>query len=69
METFESIDPKSAALQEIYHIMERAMRMGANDFEPTAFMQIISKVQDGSFTPQEGVRKACEIADSKQDYH
>ncbi len=57
------------AIQEISHIEQLAQVMGANDYETSAFEQIRKEVLVGNISPQEAVKKANAILESKNDYH
>ncbi len=61
--------PKNEAMMQILQIEQQAMAMGANDYEPAAFMAIKTKLREGKITATEAVTQARGILDSKQDYH
>ncbi|PIT89479.1 MAG: hypothetical protein COU27_00100, partial [Candidatus Levybacteria bacterium CG10_big_fil_rev_8_21_14_0_10_36_7] len=58
------------ALAEIRAIMSQVSVMGGNDFEIPALENIMTNVESGEISPEEGVHQAQNIADSKSsDYH
>lgn len=50
-------------------IKQRAMQMGANDFEPYAFDDILKRLKNGECTGEQAIGEAESIIDGKQDYH
>ncbi len=57
------------AIQHIHALMTNTEVMGAQDYEPSAFRNIVVAVMEGSITPEEGVRQADAIVEGKMDYH
>lgn len=57
------------AMAKIMAIQGQAEVMGANDYEPSAFKRIQTRLEDGEITPEEAVREAEGILGNKQDYH
>jgi len=67
IEQFPQSNNQMAAVQAI---MARCMAMGANDYERSAFEEIMKKLSSGAYTnPDDAVRDAENIVNSKQDYH
>lgn len=60
---------KNVALAEIEGLRLQVMGMGANDNETEFFNRLRDQVANGTIAPEEGIRLALEIVDSKQDYH
>lgn len=65
--------PQTISLDEafikIQAIEQDCYVMGANDYERSAFQQIRKQMRDQIITPEEAVKMAQQILDSKQDYH
>ena len=53
----------------ITEIFDETAQMGANNFEHSAFEAILANLRDGNCTPEEAVRRANEIRNSKSEYH
>jgi hypothetical protein len=60
---------KAAAVAEVYSIKGEIMASGAVDSENSTLDSIINDVKVGNIKPEEGVKKAREIRDSRQNYH
>ena len=60
-----SIDPISVVMG----IRAEAMAMGANDYENSAFNNILIKFRAGKISAEEAISEAQSIRNSKQDYH
>mgnify|MGYP000895589733 CR=1 FL=1 len=69
----ESHSSQNISLAEAAHRVlaaeQAAMGMGANDYEYGAFAAIKQGLFDGKISPEEAVRQAESIVNSKQDYH
>jgi hypothetical protein len=57
------------ALSYVQGKMAEAMTLGANDYEPGAFQQIIRALEQGQIEPQTAMEQANAIIGNKQDYH
>jgi len=57
------------AMAEIATHEARIQVMGANDSETGDLIRIRREMTDGKITPDQGVARAYEILNSKQDYH
>lgn len=60
---------KATARMEVLASLERMYQMGANDYEPGAIGNILRKLTNDEIEPEEAVRQAFRIENSKQDYH
>ena len=61
--------PTSEAVAAIMALRAQTEVMGANDYEGSAFTRLQKRLEDGEITPQEALREAQGILESKQDYH
>jgi hypothetical protein len=59
----------SEAVAEVLGIKDEVMTSGATDSENSDLDEIIRDLKEGTIKPTEGVRRAREILDSRQDYH
>lgn len=59
----------TSPLGEIKFIRQQVAQMGGNDSELPALSAIIEKVESGEIDSQEGLRRAFQIKNAKQDYH
>jgi len=68
-ETLEPGVDKSTAMTAVQEAMQICQRMGANDSELPALQQLQEGLLSGEINPNEAIRRAKEILESKQDYH
>jgi hypothetical protein len=54
---------------EIAMIRQDIYMMGANDTEMSDLDAIVASLRDGTYSPEEALRKARKIGDRKMDYH
>lgn len=59
----------SEAMQQIASIEQQTQVMGANDYEPSAFVRIRERLERNEISPQQAITEAQAILDSKMDYH
>jgi hypothetical protein len=56
-------------VKEIKAIEGEVAVMGVNDYEIPALEALINSVKNKEISPEEAVRQAIKIRDTKQDYH
>jgi len=60
---------KAEAEIEIRSAMLRMAIVGGNNYEPSMVEAIIKQLDEGGIEPEEAVRQALVMENSKQDYH
>jgi hypothetical protein len=60
---------KDHARENIMFIRQNIYMLGANDREFSEIDIILKDLEDGAIEPEEAVRRAFVIENSKQDYH
>ncbi len=71
-ETVPKIEEKisiNQAQKYITGILNETMMMGANDYESGALMQLFEKVGSGAIEPEQAMKDALAIKESKNAYH
>ncbi|OGI71364.1 hypothetical protein A3B84_00695 [Candidatus Nomurabacteria bacterium RIFCSPHIGHO2_02_FULL_35_13] len=58
---------KEKARMEVMVVRDYVLRMGANDYEPPAFKQILEDLEAGIISPQQAIENAHKIKESKMD--
>jgi len=61
--------PPSEALAQILALRSQTEVMGANDYEGSAFERLQKRLEEGEITPEDALKEAHGILESKQDYH
>lgn len=54
---------------EIMALMNQAMVMGRNDYEPQEFQKIMLALNAGTISPEDALKKVHGMMESKQDYN
>ncbi|HXK39759.1 MAG TPA: hypothetical protein VJ837_02925 [Candidatus Paceibacterota bacterium] len=65
----EQPDPIREAKMEVLHTRQKVALMGANDVELPAINAILDGLESGEISPEEAVREANKILESKADDH
>jgi len=60
---------KEHAKENVMFIRQNIYMLGANDSEFSDIDKILKDLEDGAIEPEEAVRQAWVIENSKQDYH
>jgi len=68
-EGFRPNTPEDSAIAQIKAIKGEVAVMGFNDYEIPALDDLISCLEKRTCTPEEALRAAEHVRDSKQDYH
>lgn len=63
------VDARSGVIAEIQGIMAEIAPTGAVDSEMVALQQLLEGVGNGSLEPQEALREARALQQSRSDYH
>lgn len=69
MREMEKMEAINYALMQVGELRDRANSMGANDSELPELNAIMDRLRNKEIDPNEAVRRANEIVESKQDYH
>jgi hypothetical protein len=68
-ENMHSVSKKHNPQAEVMNLLQQAMAMGRNDYEPSEFNRITMGLNAGTITPEEALTQVHKMMDSKQDYN
>lgn len=68
-ENRESVSKNSNPQAEVMNLLQQAMAMGRNDYEPSEFQRIVMGLNAKTITPEEALTQVHKMMDSKQDYN